>query len=1156
MSDLNLKLVITATNDGAIRSVNQLEQAIRGVGPSARSAIADLAHISGAIALWQQFAASPVEAVRAFARAAEELKGVEARVKLASGSLVEFKDNLDAIRSTARDSGTEVVNVAALFTRIATPIKDMGGSAKDAQQAVTAVGQALLVSGASAAESSAAMLQFAQALGSGVLRGEELSSILENAPRLAQAIAAGLGVTVGELKKLGEQGALTSQQVLMALQSQQAALAGEAARLPRTVGQAWTNLGEAVKQTAGEMDNALGVTANLAGGLNGLAANLPAIAAGLGQIALIGAAAFGANRVAAIGALVAAKGRDAATTRVAAAEELRHAEAATASLLAVRQGAIAQLNAATAAQGYAVSSQAAALADEKRSAAARLLWANQSLVAAGTAQAAAQAAVAAANVGAMGRAMGLAATAGRGLLALFGGWPGLVITGITAAALAWDHFRNKGQQAAQGTALSTEQMIRNFEDFAAKNGPAEQADQLSKLKSRAAELRDQLLSPAFRMSDVGRAAEAELRILEAAVGRADEAAKAFVNNRGQERGLLGLDKLKLDAGGLVDQDSLKSLQAFETLYKDFVAGALNDNGVLKASALELKTALQGLFSAAKTPAAFTGLVERISTALGRAPKDATLRSQLENAIEARSQAEMRALNGLVAGLEARAGRIQALFSQTAGVALAQFNQAAALARVAAELRNDPAGVAQVEVASRNAEVAAAQAGAGQQLAALEQVAARKRQLVTQGAADVLAQANAEIAAVRNANEAKIAIARKEVEEKKRSAASLKDITEALRQGELEKTQGAAAARVQAEGSAARQLRAIDAEAAQQRAAIAQGLYDTLKSRAGEALQAYKTYAQQVIDLDKQIVNNRLNTAAAINALRRQDMTPKEQAEDLRKEMTQLKLEASNAQAEGKSDLAKDLLQRQQGVAQSIGNLSGEGVDPKTQRQEAISELSRIGRETDGILQEQKGAAEAAAAKQLEQFNQMTQAMNGLAQQITKLNEQAAIRLKPEIDQGALSAALEAVKSAFAGLVLPVKVQATGLPDGATATPPALPAFASGGPLPGTAPHDRADNMLYWGTPGEWVMQLPAVRHYGADFMRRLNAMQIPRYADGGALSRLRIPSLPAPTGRGSTPTPVNVHLDGRRYPMAAAPDVVAEMVSALGREALKRGARR
>ena len=151
MTNLKLNLVIAATNDAAIRSLNQVDQSIPGIGKTPRSVLADLAHISGAIILWQQFANSPVELAKALVRAADEMKGIDARVRLTSASFAEFNRNMESIKTTARASGTEVSSVAALFNRIATPIRDMGGSAQDAQEAVSNVGNALRISGASAA---------------------------------------------------------------------------------------------------------------------------------------------------------------------------------------------------------------------------------------------------------------------------------------------------------------------------------------------------------------------------------------------------------------------------------------------------------------------------------------------------------------------------------------------------------------------------------------------------------------------------------------------------------------------------------------------------------------------------------------------------------------------------------------------------------------------------------------------------------------------------------------------------------------------------------------------------------------------------------------------------------------------------------------------
>ena len=91
------------------------------------------------------------------------------------------------------------------------------------------------LSGASATEAQSSLLQFGQALASGVLRGEEFNSVVENSPRLAQALADGLNVPIGRLRKLAEEGRLTADVVVNALMSQKDKLASEYAQLPATV---------------------------------------------------------------------------------------------------------------------------------------------------------------------------------------------------------------------------------------------------------------------------------------------------------------------------------------------------------------------------------------------------------------------------------------------------------------------------------------------------------------------------------------------------------------------------------------------------------------------------------------------------------------------------------------------------------------------------------------------------------------------------------------------------------------------------------------------------------------------------------------------------------------------------------------------------------
>src|SRR5690606_13018136 len=113
---------------------------------------------------------------------------------------------------------------------------------QDALALTESINQAVIISGASAAASDAALTQLIQGLQSGVLRGEEFNSVMEQAPRLAAALAAGLGVTRGELRALANDGQLSSETVIRALRSQADVLRTEFAQMPQTVGRAIQNL--------------------------------------------------------------------------------------------------------------------------------------------------------------------------------------------------------------------------------------------------------------------------------------------------------------------------------------------------------------------------------------------------------------------------------------------------------------------------------------------------------------------------------------------------------------------------------------------------------------------------------------------------------------------------------------------------------------------------------------------------------------------------------------------------------------------------------------------------------------------------------------------------------------------------------------------------
>ena len=194
---------------------------------------------------------------------------------------------------------------AQLYQRIAQQQDALGMSTSRVAGVVETVSKAMALSGVSAGAANAALVQFGQALASGVLRGDELNSILEQAPGLAMALADGLGTTTGKLREMGVQGKLTADMVVGALEKQAAAINEQFGKMAPTVSQALTNVNTSFTQFIGKMDEALGLTSALARSIDFVAKNFDTLATILGGAAIVGAvAAFGglSGAIAAAGA--------------------------------------------------------------------------------------------------------------------------------------------------------------------------------------------------------------------------------------------------------------------------------------------------------------------------------------------------------------------------------------------------------------------------------------------------------------------------------------------------------------------------------------------------------------------------------------------------------------------------------------------------------------------------------------------------------------------------------------------------------------------------------------------------------------------------------------------------------------------------------------
>ncbi|MFY1052386.1 tape measure protein [Ectopseudomonas khazarica] len=236
--------------------VRETQRALREMNTEQRraSGISRLAGgIGGAVgAVGAGFAA--VSAITAVSRAADAYNLMNARLRLATTSQEEFNVAQRELSRIAQETEAPVQSLVTLYGRISRPLREAGRSQQDILAVTEAVSTSFRVSGATAQEAENGVIQFAQALGAGALRGEEFNSVAEQAPRLMQALADGIGVPVGALKEMAAQGQLTAQVVTDALTGQLETLRQEAETLPDTVGGAMTKLGDRWREAIGQAD--------------------------------------------------------------------------------------------------------------------------------------------------------------------------------------------------------------------------------------------------------------------------------------------------------------------------------------------------------------------------------------------------------------------------------------------------------------------------------------------------------------------------------------------------------------------------------------------------------------------------------------------------------------------------------------------------------------------------------------------------------------------------------------------------------------------------------------------------------------------------------------------------------------------------------------
>ncbi len=191
-------------------------------------------------------AAFAVDRIIAFTQAiqksADEMMNLDGRLRTITSTDEErfaIEDRLYDLSQQNRQGMKEMGN---LYFKIANGTKKYGFNTDDFMRATDIVSKSLAIGGASTAEAQSTILQLGQALGSGFLMGDELNSLNENAQPLMQKIAEYFGKDIGELKEMGSQRELKSEDIMRAILSAGEKMDEEFSKMPTTIGQSFQQI--------------------------------------------------------------------------------------------------------------------------------------------------------------------------------------------------------------------------------------------------------------------------------------------------------------------------------------------------------------------------------------------------------------------------------------------------------------------------------------------------------------------------------------------------------------------------------------------------------------------------------------------------------------------------------------------------------------------------------------------------------------------------------------------------------------------------------------------------------------------------------------------------------------------------------------------------
>lgn len=246
------RLIIEVSESGTRRVRKEVE----GVGEAAAKTDRRVGGLRTALG-----ALVPVLSAGAVLRQVDAYTNLQNRLRLVTNGTEELRQVTEGLFAVADRSRSSVESTIELYSRFAQNTRDLNLGQEQLLRITETVTKAVRISGASASEAVGGLRQLGQAL-SGGLRGDELTSVLENLPRVARLIADQLGVQVGALRTVAAQGKITTEVLIEAFKNAGAQIDEEFAKLVPTVSESLTRLSNKTLEIFGKLNEDADFSAN------------------------------------------------------------------------------------------------------------------------------------------------------------------------------------------------------------------------------------------------------------------------------------------------------------------------------------------------------------------------------------------------------------------------------------------------------------------------------------------------------------------------------------------------------------------------------------------------------------------------------------------------------------------------------------------------------------------------------------------------------------------------------------------------------------------------------------------------------------------------------------------------------------------------------